>query len=353
MKQAVRVGIIGIGFMGSTHYDLYQANPRAEVIAIADIDPAKLQGNWSAIVSNISGQDYSQPVDLSSVRKYEDAARLIQDEQIDLVDICLPTYLHAKYTMAALRAGKHVLCEKPLARSRTEADEIVTLAEKSPGLFTVGMCVRYWPEYQYVKNLLESGELGTVRAASFRRISPNIDGNAWNNWFMDADKSGGAMLDLHIHDTDIVRYFFGRPSAVTSFGLTGFRTDRGVDHCISVYEYPDGLLVHAEGSWSPASTRPFEMGFLLVCDKATVEFRDNAVMVYYEDGRIEEPAIDKATYPTGWHRELDYILDCIQQGRRPEEVLPQSQLMDALCIVEAETASVHSGKKTPISYRNS
>ena len=117
MTNKVKVGIIGLGFMGTTHFRIYQKNDKANVIAVADVNEDKLKGDWSSVIGNIGGGDNSKPMDMSGITTYTDGLELIKDPKIDVVDICLPTFLHKKYVSAALESGKHVICEKPIART--------------------------------------------------------------------------------------------------------------------------------------------------------------------------------------------------------------------------------------------
>ena len=135
---------------------------------------------------------------------YEDARALIGNADVDIVDICVPTPDHADIVCAALAAGKHVFCEKPLCRDATQMKRIVAAAKKAKTFFNVGLCVRAWPEYRHAYEYFKSGKAGKMKSATFKRISPSVDGNAWQNWFMDGARSGGALLDLHVHDADEV-----------------------------------------------------------------------------------------------------------------------------------------------------
>ncbi|HBE03801.1 MAG TPA: hypothetical protein DC049_15205, partial [Spirochaetia bacterium] len=134
MKK-INVGIIGLGFMGSTHFRIYQKNPKARLLALADIDPAKRRGDWRKICGNIGDGDNTRPVDLNGIKTCAAADDLINNPEIDLVDICLPTFLHKEYICKALAADKHVFCEKPIARTLTEAKTVTALAKKAKGLF--------------------------------------------------------------------------------------------------------------------------------------------------------------------------------------------------------------------------
>lgn len=349
MSDRVKVGIIGIGFMGSTHFRIYQQNPNAEVVAIADIDPKKLAGDWSAIVGNIGDFDNSKSQDLGEIKTFTDPDGVIDDPEVDLVDICVPTPWHKEIVLRALESGKNVFCEKPLARSSTDAIEIVRAAKKTGVVFSTGLCMRYWPEYVQLQEAVQSGALGTVKSATFTRVSPNVFGNSWENWLAKSKLSGSALLDLHIHDTDMVLALFGRPLAVTSFGASGTRSD-GIDHCVTIYHFFDDKFVTSEGSWIPAKGLDFEMRFLVTGSNATAKFVNSGLQVYDEkDG--EKPSLPKPTVPTtGWHREIDYVVNCVLNKRPATDHVTLQEMVDSLAIIEAEERSIQSGRRVEIEY---
>jgi predicted dehydrogenase len=342
MGKQVKTGIIGLGFMGTTHLDIYRNNDKAVVVAIADVNPAKLRGDISSVVGNIGGGDNSKPLDLSGIKTYEDGMSLIADPEIELVDICVPVYLHKQYALAAIAAGKNVLCEKPLARNSADAQEIAAAAEKAGIKFITGMCIRFWPEYAHALKTVKSGKAGKILSATFKRVSPDINGNGWQNWFMNSELSGGAILDLHLHDVDFVRQLMGMPKAVTAFGAKGVRSDAdGIDHVLACFDYGDGPLVTLEGGWAPAKGTPFEMSFQIVCENMTFRLAGDGYSVIHENGTVEKPQPAAPGLPTGWHVEIDYLLGCILNGVKP--AMPMNQVVEAIRLVEAEVASINKG----------
>src|SRR5437867_2937373 len=141
--------------------------------------------------------------------------------------------------VAALRAGKHVLCEKPLARTSAAARQIVEAAAKAKGIFMPAMCLRFWPEWAWLKEAIAAGRYGKVLAARFRRVA---EPPGWGrNTFFNGAESGGALFDLHIHDTDFVQYCFGRPQSVFSSGYAKF--SGAIDHVITQYQVDSGASV--------------------------------------------------------------------------------------------------------------
>ncbi|OGV56559.1 MAG: hypothetical protein A2X49_06700 [Lentisphaerae bacterium GWF2_52_8] len=348
MKE-LKIGLIGLGFMGTTHFRIYKGLKNARIAGIADIDPAKLSGDISKVVGNIGGGDNSVPLELAGIKTCASGMDLINDPEIDMVDICVPTCDHQKIAIAALEKGKHVFCEKPVCRSICELNKLLEVARKSEPFFNVGMCIRAWPEYRHTRELYLSGKLGRLRSASFRRLSPDISGNSWENWFMDGEKSGAAILDLHLHDTDFVRHIFGRPLQVSSFGAKGIRST-GIDHVMTSYGYEDNALVVAEGGWGANKKVPFEMSFQIICEKATVRLAGEGYKIYWEDGRIESPEIADPALPTGWHQELAYFVDCVQKGTPPRKYQTLDDVADSLKIVMAEIESVETKKSIRIKY---
>ena len=348
MKQ-VKIGLVGLGFMGSTHWGVYQGMKNAKVVALADGDAKKRKGDISAVVGNIGGGDNSKPLDLTGVTVYDDAFDMITDPDIDVVDICVPTPEHCDLVCAALAVGKHVFCEKPLCGTPAELKKIVSAVRSSKKFFNVGLCVRAWPEYRHAYEYFKSGKAGKMRSATFKRISPSVDGNAWKNWFMDGAQSGGALLDLHVHDVDEVNYFFGKPKSVTAFGAADIVSKNGgVDHVVATYDYGDGSLVMAEGGWAAAKGTPFEMSFTIVCEKATIKLDASGYHIYPVKGKPITPKVDVKAGPTGWHQELAYFVNCVAKGVQPDKYQTIDSVEDSMKMVFAEMKSIKTRKSVAI-----
>lgn len=347
MKK-VRIGMVGLGFMGTTHFRIYHALKNAEVAAISDVDPAKRAGDIRKVIGNI-GNEVNTWLNLEGINAYPAVSDMIKDPSIDVIDICVPTSEHQKIAIEALKNGKHVFCEKPVCRNLSELAELADTVRNSGRFFNVGMCVRAWPEYYHVWNLYKEGKLGRIRTAFFRRLSPDVNGNSWNNWFLDAKISGGALLDLHLHDTDFIRFMFGRPQAVTSFGINSLRSNGGTDYVITNYHFED-CLIAAEGGWCANKKVAFEMSFQMVFDHATVRLAEEGYRIYWEHGEVEVPQVGDSNLPTGWHQELAYFLDCIEQNIPPNKYQTLDEIVDSFKIVMAEQESVDRGKTVFIQY---
>ncbi len=333
--MTVRVGILGLGFMGKCHYDTYARVPGARVDAICDVDATKRSGDWSAIAGNIGGA--GGRVDLSALRVHDRADRLLADPEIDVVDITLPTHLHADWAVKALEAGKDVICEKPMARTSAEARRMAKAAERTGRRLFVAHCIRYWPAYAKAREIVQAGRHGRVLSATFRRQSPTPLWS-WRNWLQDPKKSGACALDLHIHDADFVLYCFGRPRAVTSHAA-GFRKGRA-DHIVTAYDYGKDCLVTAEGAWEYAAGYPFAMTFSIAMERATLHFAaDGGLHLYPVRGK---PKTIKLKAGDGYEHELRDFIACIRKGRDSAVVSPASAC-ESVALVEAELKSVRTG----------
>ena len=342
MKK-VRIGVVGLGFMGTTHFRIHRANKNCVITAISDVDAKKRKGDISAVHGNIGNDDNSIPLDLKGVKVYEDALEMVKDPEVDMVDICVPTPWHTEIVVAALKAGKHVFCEKPLCRKVEELKKIAAAAKDAKGFLNFGMCVRAWPEYRHAYEYFKSGKAGKLLSATFKRISPGVDGASWKNWYMDGAISGGAFLDMHVHDVDEVNYFFGLPKKVVSHGVN-ICSKGGIDHVFSFYDYGDGKLVATEGGWEQAKGATFEMSFNIVCEKATLKLDQTGYGVYLKSGKVIKPKVDAKYGPTGWHMELGYFVDCIVKGVKPVKYQTLDSVIDSMKLVFAEERSIKQKK---------
>jgi predicted dehydrogenase len=256
----------------------------------------------------------------------------------------VPTPFHLDLALAAIAAGKHVLCEKPLARTAANARRIAKATTKGTGFFMPAMCIRFWPEWAWLRKAVQKETYGKVISAEFHRVGTMPPG-----WFVRGDLPGGAILDVHLHDTDFVAHVFGTPKAVTSGGWIG--PSGCIDHVHTRYLYEDGPVVTAEGSWAAAPSMPFDMSYRVIFEKATVDYRldrsDAPLMLYRKAtgrGKAPEPKAVKVPAGDGYKAEMNYLTKCIRTGTVPE-VVTAAEAAESIRIVEAEAKSVLSGKQ--------
>jgi predicted dehydrogenase len=335
----VNIGIVGVGFMGVTHIRAYRQIGEARIVAICDSGTIPSDGDLSKISGNIGAKDPVK-LDLNIIRVYRDFRSLLTDPDVDLVDLCVPTPVHAEFATAALRSGKHVLCEKPLARTSTQAREIVRAAAKAPVHFMPAMCMRFWPQWLWVKRAIDGGVYGSVLAARFRRV---CEPPGWNSAiYLDGGMTGGALLDLHIHDADFVQYCFGRPKAVYSRGRNVFGS--AIDYVVTQYEVPGGATVSAEGGWVMTDGFGFNMAYTVNFENATVDYdlaRGPDALRLFEKGVTPRTVTCEAG--DGYLGELRHMIESILQGTPPTMVTAEDGL-GAVEICEAEAESIQKGR---------
>ncbi len=313
--RRVKAGLIGLGAIGRVHFDCWRKCPSADLVAVSARDPKKLAGDWLGQGFNL-GDQAAQRVDLSGIATYLRADELIADPEVEVVDICLPTPFHAPLAVAALSAGKHVFCEKPMSLSSDMCRAMERAAIDNGRLLMVGHCLRYWPHYVKARELLASGEFGRALYASFHRSSgaPVWSGDGW---FMRPEASGG-VLDMHIHDVDAALWWFGTPSKITASG----HSDAGLVLTVDAHwHYDGGPVVHLHSAWD-RNGGPFRHAFKLTMEKATLSY-DLAI----EAGALQLIAGGKTTVihtsePDAHQAEIDDFARIIASGKGELRVSP-------------------------------
>jgi len=337
--MAIRVGVVGLGFMGRTHLSIYAKNKRCKIAGICDFDPSRANGTGTNM-GNL-GDAQALGVDLNKVTVFKKPEDMIASKEIDVVDLCLPTYVHAEYSIKALVAGKHVLCEKPLTVDVKDADRVVSAAKKARGIFMAAHCMRFWPEWVWLKEAIDSKRYGDVHSAVFRRFASTPKWTS-SNWILQPELSGSALFDLHLHDADFVRYAFGDPQAVFSTGNGGKATKNGIDHVVTQYLYKKkSLLVAAEGGWNADPSFGFVMRFTVVFDRATADFdigRKGQTLLLHKAG-AKEPEVVKTSSASGWEEEITYFINCIEKKKQPT-VVTAADARDSVALIHAELESV-------------
>lgn len=331
----VRVGIIGFGFMGQTHWRCYsKLQDRARVVAVADENVGRAKGDISGTWGNIG--DGAHQVDFSTIATTTNWRELIAMSDVDAVDICVPTPFHLEIVEAALGAGKHVLCEKPMARTLADAETMARAAATSRAFLMPAMCMRFWPEWAWLKETIDSGRYGRVLSASFLRQATMPPG-----WFKNGAWSGGGLMDLHIHDSDFICYLFGKPRAVSSRGYV--LKSGEIDHVNTQYYYDHVPLVVADGGWVFAEPYPFRMRYTVNFEQdATADFEigREGPLILHEGGKanpIKCEAID------GWTGEIRYFVDCIAQKKEPTIVTVNDGVL-SIRLAEAEARSIRENR---------
>jgi 1,5-anhydro-D-fructose reductase (1,5-anhydro-D-mannitol-forming) len=330
----LRVGIIGLGFIGQVHYHSYALlKEQVKFAAVCDIDRSRLE-NAGGIDGNIGGAQKS--IDLDDVALYTDFGKMLREQRLDIVSICLPTHLHAQYAIQALEAGVHVLCEKPMAMTVAECDNIIAAADASGRKLQVGHVLRFWPEYEWAHETIYEARFGKLLAAHFQRLSQTP---TWSscNWLMNGELSGGGSFDLHIHDADYVQYLLGLPRAVISSGYSGPSGD--IDHLATQYLYRGDVVVTAVGGWVMTRSFGFRQGFDLVLEEASIVFdstRTPTLRVYPRNG---EPFTPEIAVGDAYAREIAHFVNLVAGYDLPEVITPWDS-RESVRLLLAEKQSV-------------
>lgn len=352
-----KIGIVGIGFMGMIHYYAIQRITGAEVVAICTRDPKKLAGDWTGIQGNFGPRGGME--DLSNVRKYNEIDELLADEEVELVDICLPTHLHKPVSMASLNAGKHTLVEKPISISMDDANELVEL-EKSigaarktegegPCFLMVAHVLPFFAEYAYAKQIVESGEYGELLGAHFKRITSRP---SQSRDPASLEKSGGPGIDLHIHDTHFIQLLCGVPDAVFSQGK--LVAANYVDYLTTQYIYNDkGIAVSCSSGGASQRGRAFSHGFEIFLEKATLLFDFSTLAgeastampltLLNDKGEVEQVDLGDVDPIDAFVGEIQYAVAAIDSGTEPA-ALSGVGARDALLLCYKEAESIRTGQ---------
>ena len=303
----LKVGLIGCGFMGAMHASCYKNIDGVHLAAVADVRRKKAEAA------------------AGDAEIYADGFELIENADVDVIDICLPTFLHAKYALTAMDKVKYLFIEKPVSLTTAEADELLKKSAESGCNVQIGQVIRFWDEYVELRKMLESGKYGRVVNANFRRISPRPDWG-WNDWLLKYELSGGAAQDLHIHDVDFVLSLFGEPEKYYSVKNS---IGEKLSYVNTLMQY-DNFAVSVEGTWDLPTSHPFEATFRVVCEHGVIENAGGRFMLYDNGGAHEIVLQKKAAAGSadvggnisdlgGYYNELVYFTDCAKCGKRIEK----------------------------------
>ena len=336
----VGIGIVGIGFMGVTHFKAINKVKGGKVTAIFTRDEKKLGGDWRQVQGNFGGSGGRQ--DLRGIATHSSIDGLLTDSRVDLIDICLPTPMHEEWTLKALAAGKHVLLEKPIALDIKAAARMIAAAKKHRLHFMVAHVLRYFPEFKLIKDLVESGTHGPVLAAHFKRV---ISRPAW--WSPKLiGRTGGPAIDLHIHDADFVQYLFGMPTAVSATGYVG--RGKTVEHQTTAYHFAGkARSVTAQAGWLSQRGCSFEHGYDIYFERATVKFNSSwgqPPVLLSHDGKRRKLRVSSVD---GFVGELQEAVDAVRHNR-PSQILSAKSARDSLRLCLLEIRSVKSGRKVRV-----
>ena len=343
----IRIGIIGIGFMGMTHFEGARKLKGARVAAVSTRSPAKLAGDWTSIQGNFGPR--GGQVDLAKVKKYPDYRDLLRDPEIDLVDICLPADQHEQVVLESLAAGKHTLVEKSIALEVKAAERMVAASRKAGKLLMVAHVLPFFPEFKFAADAILGGKYGKLRAAHFRRVISKPD---WSKDMSDVKKTGGPGVDLHIHDTHFISLVCGVPRQVHSRGIL----EQGyAQYLTTQYMFDDPeLTVSCVSGGISAPGLAFAHGYEIYLEKATLLYEYNTLggqpvlnrplTLLTANGKVTQPQLKGGTeWCAAFTSELQVAVDAVRTGKEPA-LLSGALARDALKLCFQEARSIATGK---------
>lgn len=307
-NKILSVCVIGAGSAAANHIRAYKRNPNARVLAVAAREEEKLKHFCRR---------------LKVGRYYTDYKKMLADERPDAVSVCSPTHTHAQISIDALRAGCHVLCEKPIANTLPEADRMISASREANKLLLVSFPLKFMKEYTRVKEIIESGILGQIKVIWFRR------GRALpsQGWYLDKAKSGGVICELAVHGVDLVRWLCDSPVISVTAEATGAVYNLGKeDNAWLMIRFKNGAMGIVGSSYSYPF---FETDFGICGDKKALRlFRGKALI---EDLKKRHTLLStfirycmesfilpyRIVTERPFDKEIEHFIDCIQNNRDP------------------------------------
>lgn len=328
----MKVGIIGSGFMARTHAEAYRQMSDVEIAGISSTNP---------VTGSKFAEEFGCPY-------YPQVEVMLACDDIQIIDICVPTDVHEKYVVMAAAAGKHVLCEKPMAITLEAADRMIAATEQAGVKFMIAQVLRFWPEYVKIKELYEAGSLGEINMVYANRLAQHP---TWSEWFADVTKSGGGLFDLHLHDIDYVRHLLG---PVKSVYAVGKKFSNGAwNHVMTSLSFHNGSKASVEGSYHMPNGYPFTMSLRATSDRSGIDFHLSAGfnlenlnesqsrLLFFDEGQD----LKSVEFVNGdpYFNELRYFVDCVASDEQPKIMMPRES-REVLEIVLAIEQSLETGE---------
>ena len=302
----LKIGLVGVGGISGAHIPAWEEMEGAELVALCDIRPERME--------KFEGKK----------RLYTNYEEMLNNEEFDIIDICLPTYLHADYAIMAMERGINVITEKPISLKNEDVERVYATAEKNNVKFMVAQVLRFWPEYELLKEIYDTEKYGKLLSGTMTRLGcyPRW---SWDGWMMDEKRSGLVPFDLHIHDLDFMVYAFGMPKIAHQY-----RSKLSNQDFISVTYDFGNFSINTEASWY-ATSYPFTAEFRFQFENAVVANENGKMIIYLKDdekidlsqqaegdtGSINLPKSD------AYANEINYFADCVRNNKPVEKVKPE------------------------------
>ena len=323
MTGEIRVGLLGAGMIAGVHAHAYRASPGVRLVAVADPVPGKAERiaerHGAAVVPDLGA---------------------ILELGVDVVDICTPPTTHADATIAALEAGRHVLCEKPVTRTMDEARRVLAAAASAPGLLSVGQVARYGPDHRLARDLAAAGEIGTVRMLT-HSTTTSLPGWSEAGWLADPATSGGPLLDQGVHSFDYAGFLIGSP-AVRVHCMAADSGAGPATYALATVRYENGAIAHIECSWAHPASHGFRLGAEVVGTEGRISWKYD----HFMGGVLHPREGDTEWWDVLGDREftdeLRAFFDAVRSGGPPP--VPAAEAVESLRVALAALESARTGK---------
>ncbi len=310
----LKVALIGVGGISGAHIPAWDEMENAELVALCDIRPERME-------------------QYETKRHYTDFDEMLDNEEIDILDICLPTYLHADYAVKAMERGINVICEKPISMKEEDIDRVYNTAKENNVKFMVAHVLRFWPEYELLKEIYDSKKYGELLSATMTRLGcyPKW---SWDGWLMDEKRSGLVPFDLHIHDLDFMVYAFGKPEVIYKY-----RSKRPDQDFLAINYNFGSFAINTEASWY-ATSYPFTAEFRFQFEDALVANENGKMIIYLRDDEkidLSEDAVGDTgdinlPKSNAYANEIKYFFDCVVNDK-PVDIIDPEELRCVLNII--------------------
>lgn len=330
MKNKFGVAIIGCGYISRFHVSAWASLPNTQLLAVVDSNLTKTK----------------EYIKKYKVKAYDDYMFVLKDRNIDIVDVCVPTFLHKQIVVDAVKERKHILCEKPIALNLKDANTMIEAVKKTRMKFMVGHCVRFFPEYSKIKQLIQHGEIGRPITAKLSRVGPMPK---WASWYSEEHKSGGVILDFAIHDIDFIRWCFDHKvkyvfAETYSKGTSRAKTRESVN---IVLTFKHGGLAFIESAYVDSRNFPFSSSCEIHGVKGILS-TDNKIVrkTSFIDGKTSY------FYPLwdyGYFLEIKHFVDSILKNKDP--IVSGEEARNSLAVALAAIESSHFKKPIFLNHK--
>jgi len=346
----LKAALIGLGRMGRGHFNVYKQFEEngvpVKLVAVCDIDESKFNTKQEAKFNLETVAKPASKVDYSSYHCYTDYKELLANEDVDFVDIVAPTYLHHEITIAALKSGKHVHCEKPMALNPEQCAEMIATAKEMNKTLMIGQVLHFWNAYVILKEFVDTKKFGEAKFAFFYRggVQDHNKNGSYKDWIRQRELGGGALFDQHIHDTDMIRWLFGTPEAVSTQGLT-IHPNSAYDVVSTNYFFPDGKVVNANDDADQKGAYGFRSGY-------KVHFENG--MLLYTNGTLtafphEEPSYEiELQKENPYYNEVKYFSECIAAGQPVIRCTPEDAMETVRISLKEMESADRGGEKVAL-----